>query len=152
MSNGCPLQLGVYFWFVLIGCQLMNYVNTSCLWPLSAEFKTVFTTAPVFFFYLRSFYMEKSWKLCCWYHLVWICSCSVGNYFSTLQETLALPALSLFCLSPFCSSMLAVGHLFVSWHLCSLCPSPSWSDPRERLRWHLSFSAAMCWYLHWADY
>lgn len=36
----------------------MSYVNTSCFWPLSAEFETVFTTAPVFF----SISGHSTWK------------------------------------------------------------------------------------------
>lgn len=100
----------------------MNYINTLCFWPLSTECKTVLAAAPDFFF-SQSFYIEISWKSYDWCHLLWICSCSVGDPFSSIPEsswrTPGDPRFtsSLFHLFPFWSPMIAVQYLFVFWHL-----------------------------------
>lgn len=62
----------------------MNYTDTFCFWTLSTEFKT-FGYWPWFF--SQSFYIEKFWKSYHWWHLIWICSCSVGHSFSTMSES-----------------------------------------------------------------
>lgn len=42
----------------------MKYMNTSCFWPLSAKFKTVFTTALFDFFSFPGLSISENLEIC----------------------------------------------------------------------------------------